>query len=133
MASIAFTNVFLSSPRPDAGILDFDSLQIVPSDFWRRHFLVHDDSFRKLGNYDFYRGVWYFAPIGGDTSFMYVTRDDATKSWLAIPLCASPLPAYTARSPGTAARPFRGFPIYFPEFRLWPRCCACWQCSFSWS
>ena len=133
MVSTAFTNVFLSSPRPDAGILDFDSLQIVPSDFWRRHFLVHDDSFRKLGNYDFYRGVWYFAPIGGDTSFMYVTRDDATKSWLTIPLCASPLPAYTARSPGTAARPFRGFPIYFPEFRLWLRYCACWQRSFSWS
>ncbi len=133
MTSIAFTNVFLSSPRPDAGILDFDSLQVVPSDFWRRHFLVHDDSFRKLGNCDFYRGVWYFAPICGDTSFMYVTRDDATKSWLAIPLCASPLPAYTARSPGTAARPFRGFPIYFPEFRPWLRYCACWQRSFSWS
>ena len=133
MTSIAFTNVFLSSPRPDAGILDFDSLQVVPSDFWRRHFLVHDDSFRKLGNCDFYRGVWYFAPICGDTSFMYVTRDDATKSWLAIPLCASPLPAYTARSPGTAARPFRGFPIYFPEFRLWLRYCACWRRSFSWS
>ena len=42
MASTAFTNVFLSSPRPDAGIPDFDSLQIVPSDFWRRHFLVHN-------------------------------------------------------------------------------------------
>ena len=133
MASTAFTNVFLSSPRPDAGILDFDSLQIVPSDFWRRNFLVHDDSFRKLGNCDCYRGVWYFAPICGDTSFMYVTRDDATKSWLAIPLCASPLPAYTARSPGTAARQFQGFPIYFPEFRPWLRCCACWQRSFSWS
>ena len=85
MTSIAFTNVFLSSPRPDAGILDFDSLQIVPSDFWRRHFLVHDGSFRKLGNCDFYRGVWYFAPIGGDTSFMGFTRDDATKAWLIIP------------------------------------------------
>lgn len=53
MASTAFTNVFLSSPRPDAGIPDFDSLQIVPSDFWRRHFLVHDCNFRKLGSCDF--------------------------------------------------------------------------------
>ena len=133
MASTAFTNVFLSSPRLDAGIPDFDSLQIVPSDFWRRHFLVHDGSFRKLGNCDFHRGVWYFTPIGCGTSFMGFSRDDATKAWLTIPLCASPLPAYTAQSPGTAARPFRGFPIYFPEFRLWPRYCACWQRSFSWS
>ena len=133
MASTAFTNVFLSSPRPDAGILDFDSLQIVPSDFWRRHFLVHDGSFRKLGNCDFHRGVWYFTPISCDTSFMGFTRDDASKAWLTIPLCASPLPAYTARSPGTAARPFRGFPIYFSEIRPWPRCCACWQRSFSWN
>ena len=82
MASIAFTNVFLSSPRPDAGIPDFDSLQIVPSDFWRRHFLVHDGSFRKLGNCDFHRGVWHFTPIGCDTSFMVFSRDDAIKSWL---------------------------------------------------
>ena len=65
--------------------VQYDSLQIVPSDFWRRHFLVHDGSFCKLGNCDFYRGVWYFAPICGDTSFMYVTRDDATKAWLIIP------------------------------------------------
>ena len=85
MASTAFTNVFLSSPRPDAEIPDFDSLQIVPSDFWRRHFLVHDGSFRKLGNCDFYRGIWYFAPIGGDTSFMGFIRDDVTKAWLIIP------------------------------------------------
>ena len=85
MASTAFTNVFLSSPRPDAGIPDFDSLQIVPSDFWRRHFLVHDGSFRELGNCAFYRGVWYFAPIGGDTSFMGFIRDDVTKAWLIIP------------------------------------------------
>ena len=69
----------------------------------------------------------------GVKSFMGFIRDDATKSWLAIPLCASPLPAYTARSPGTAARPFRGFPIYFPEIRPWLRCCACWQRSFSWN
>ena len=67
------------------GFLTFDSLQIVPSDFWRRHFLVHDGSFRKLGNCDFYRGVWYFAPIGGDTSFMGFIRDDVTKAWLIIP------------------------------------------------
>ena len=58
-------------------------LQIVPSDFWRGHFLVHDGSFRK--HCDFYRGVWCFAPICGDTSFMYVTRDDVTKAWLIIP------------------------------------------------
>lgn len=85
MASTAFTNVFLSSPRPDAGILDFDSLQIVPSDFWRRHFLVHDGSFRKLGNCDFHRGVWHFTPIGDDTSIMGFIRDDVTKAWLIIP------------------------------------------------
>ena len=82
MASTAFTNVFLSSPRPDAGILDFDSLRIVPSDFWRRHFLVHDGSFRKLGNCDFHRGVWYFTPIDSDTAFMGFARGDAIKSWL---------------------------------------------------
>lgn len=57
MASTAFTNVFLSSPRPDAGIPDFDSLQIVPSDFWLRHFLVHDGSFRKLDNCVIFTGV----------------------------------------------------------------------------
>ena len=57
MNSSAFSNVFLSSPRPDAGILDFDSLQIVPSDFWRRHFLVHDGSFRELGNCVIFTGV----------------------------------------------------------------------------
>ena len=63
MASTAFTNMFLSSPRPDAGILDFDCLQIVPSDFWRRPFLVHDGSFRKLGNCDFYRGFGTLPPF----------------------------------------------------------------------
>lgn len=43
----------------------------------------NDDGLRVLAPY--YRGVWYFAPICGDTSFMYVTRDDATKAWLIIP------------------------------------------------
>ena len=99
MASTAFTNMFLSSPRPDAGILDFDSLQIVPSDFWRRHFLVHDDSFRKLGNCDFHRGVWYFTPIGFDTSFMGFTRDDVTKAWLTIPFALLPFPHILHESP----------------------------------
>lgn len=82
MVSTAFTNVFLSSPRPDAGIPDFYSLQIVPSDFWRRHFLVHDCNFRKLGSCDFFRGVWYFTPIDSDTSFMGFARDDAIRAWL---------------------------------------------------
>ena len=65
--------------------VQYDSLRIVPSDFWRRHFLVHDGSFRKLGNCDFHRGVWYFTPIGCDTSFMGFIRDDVTKAWLIIP------------------------------------------------
>ena len=90
MASTAFTNVFLSSPRPDAGILDFDSLQIVPSDFWRRHFLVHDGSFRKLGNCDFHRGVWYFTPIGYDTSFIGFIRNNAFQIGTISPLSHCP-------------------------------------------
>lgn len=68
--------------------LQFFHFKKVPLEhcpFWRRHFLVHDGSFRKLGNCDFYRGVWYFAPIGGDTSFMGFIRDDVTKAWLIIP------------------------------------------------
>ena len=85
MNSNAFSNVFLSPSQSRPNLLDFTALRIVPSDFWRRHFLVHDGSFCKLGNCDFYRGVWYFAPIGGDTSFMGFTRDDATKAWLIIP------------------------------------------------
>lgn len=36
----------------------------VPSDFWRRHFLVHDDSFRKLGNCDFHRVSDISRPLG---------------------------------------------------------------------
>ena len=80
MASTAFTNVFLSSPRPDAGIPDFDSLQIVPSDFWRRHFLVHDGSFRKLGNCEFYRAIWYFAPNRAHTSINAIIREHLTKA-----------------------------------------------------
>ena len=85
MNSSAFSNVFLSPSQSRSNLLDFGSLKIVPSDFWRRHFLLHDGSFRKLGNCDFYRGVWYFAPIGGDTSFMGFIRDDVTKAWLIIP------------------------------------------------
>ena len=85
MNSSAFSNVVLSPSQSRSNSLDFDSLKIVPSDFWRRHFLVHDGSFRKLGNCDFYRGIWYFAPIGGDTSFMGFIRDDVTKAWLIIP------------------------------------------------
>lgn len=53
---------------------------------------------------------------------IYIHLDDAEGSY-----------NYTARSPGTAARPFRGFPISFSEIRPWPRCCACWQRSFSWN
>ena len=82
MNSNAFSNVFLSPSQSRSNLLDFGSLKIVPSDFWRRHFLVHDGSFRKLGNCDFHRGVWYFTPIGFDTSFMGFSRDDAIKSWL---------------------------------------------------
>lgn len=136
MNSNAFSNVFLSPPSQGQICWISPPLESSPLTSGADIFLcmlVHDGSFRKLGNCDFYRGVWYFAPIGGDTSFMGFTRDDASKAWLIIPLCASPLPAYTARSPGTAAQPFRGFPIYFPEIRPWPRCCACWQRSFSWN
>ena len=84
MNSSAFSNVFLSPSQSRSNSLDFAALKIVPSDFWRRHFLVHDDSFRKLGNCDFHRGVWYFTPIGCDTSFMGFTRDDAIRAWLSF-------------------------------------------------
>lgn len=82
MNSSAFSNVFLSPSQSRSNSLDFGSLKIVPSDFWRRHFLVHDCNFRKLGSCDFFRGVWYFTPIDSDTSFMGFARDDAIRAWL---------------------------------------------------
>ena len=82
MNSSAFSNVFLSPSQSRSNLLDFNALNIVPSDLWRRHFLVHDCNFRKLGSCDFFRGVWYFTPIDSDTSFMGFARDDAIRAWL---------------------------------------------------
>ena len=90
MKSSAFSNVFLFPSQSRSNSLDFAALKIVPSDFWRRHFLVHDDSFRKLGNCDFYRGVWYFTPIGCDTSFIGFIRNYAFQIWTIFPLSHCP-------------------------------------------
>ena len=57
MNSSAFSNVSLSPSQSRSNSLDFGSLKIVPSDFWCRHFLVHDGSFRKLVNCVIFTGV----------------------------------------------------------------------------
>ena len=94
MNSSAFSNVFLSPSQSRSNSLDFGSLKIVPSDFWRRHFLVHDGSFRKLGNCDFHRGIWYFTPIGCDTSFIGFIRNNAFQIGTIFPLSHCP-PSHT--------------------------------------
>lgn len=60
-----------------------ESLSIVPTDFWHRHYLVYDANFHKLGNCDFIRGLWFFNSVADEDSFMGFSRDDAIRSWLA--------------------------------------------------
>lgn len=67
-----------STPRP----YGFSALSIVPVDFWRRHFLVYDLNFHKVGSCDLWHGVWHFTPVNSTESFMGFTRDDAIRSWL---------------------------------------------------
>lgn len=74
--------LFGASPSGTNCLLTFNNLSISAIDFWRRHFLVYDLNFHKLGTCDLKRGVWYFSPVDSPENYMGFTRDDAIKAWL---------------------------------------------------
>ena len=57
-------------------------LKIVCIDFWRRHFLVYDSDFHKIGTADLYKGIWTFTHSGTGKSFFGYSRNDAIYSYL---------------------------------------------------
>ena len=57
-------------------------LKIVCIDFWRRHFLVYDCDFYKVGTADLAKGIWTFTEsYSGETFFGY-SRNDAINCFL---------------------------------------------------
>lgn len=54
---------------------------LAPLDLLRRHFLVYDANFHKVGTCDRNKGVWLFRPNNSLDSFMGFSRDDAVRSW----------------------------------------------------
>ena len=65
--------------KPDFQLND---INLVCTDFFRRHFLVYDPDFVKLGSVDLRRGVWTFTHVPSLDTFHGYSRDDAVNSWL---------------------------------------------------
>lgn len=62
--------------------LELKPVNLVCTDFFRRHFLVYDQDFAKLGTVDLRRGVWTFTHAQTSESFFGYSRDDAVNGWL---------------------------------------------------
>ena len=80
-------------------MLEYYGYQMVPTDFFRRHYLVYDAAFIKIGSLDCSRGVWSFTLANtGETWFGY-SRDHAFRAFLLDPGQVMPPPI-------SAPRPF---------------------------
>lgn len=62
--------------------MDAHNLKIVATDLFRRHFLVYDAAFKKIGSVDLRRGVWTFTHAQTSESWFGYSRDDAINGWL---------------------------------------------------
>ena len=72
---------------------------IVATDFFRRHYLVYDAAYTKVGSLDLRKGVWTFTLANtGETWFGY-SRDHAFRAFLLDPGQVMPPPI-------SAPRPF---------------------------
>lgn len=59
-----------------------NGFKIVCIDFWRRHFLVYDPLFRKIGTADLRKGIWTFTFSATGENFFGYSRDDAINDFL---------------------------------------------------
>ena len=64
--------------KPD---LDLKPVNLVCTDLFRRHFLVYDVNFQKLGSIDRRKGIWTFTHAPSGESFMGYNRNDALACW----------------------------------------------------
>ena len=63
--------------KPD---LQLKPVNVVCTDLFRRHFLVYDVNFKKLGTIDLRKGLWIFTHASGETYLGY-SKNDAVASW----------------------------------------------------
>lgn len=64
---------------------EYYGYKIVPTDFFRRHYLVYDAAFIKIGSLDCSRGVWTFTLAGTSETWFGYSRDNALRSWILDP------------------------------------------------
>lgn len=65
--------------------MDAHNFKIVATDLFRRHFLVYDAAFKKIGSLDCCRGVWTFTHAQTSGTWFGYSRDDALNSYLRFP------------------------------------------------
>lgn len=80
-------------------MLEYKGYQMVATDFFRRHFLVYDAAYIKIGSMDYKCGIWYFTLTSSGETWFGLTRDECIRSWLRSYDELSPLPC-------SAPRPF---------------------------
>ena len=60
-------------------------LRLVATDLLRRHFLVYDAAYKKIGSLDCCRGVWTFTLVATNETWFGYSRNDALNSYLRFP------------------------------------------------
>lgn len=65
--------------------MDAHNLKIVATDLFRRHFLVYDESFKKIGSLDCCKGVWTFTLAETMETWFGLSRHEALRSFLVDP------------------------------------------------
>ena len=66
-------------------MMEYFGYRMVPTDFFRRHFLVYDAAFIKIGSLDCSRGVWTFTLAETSETWFGYSRDNALRSWILDP------------------------------------------------
>lgn len=64
--------------KPD---LRLKPVNLVCTDLFRRHFLVYDVNFQKLGSVDRRKGLWIFTHAQSNETYLGYNKKDAVASW----------------------------------------------------
>jgi len=78
--------------------MEYYGYQMVPVDFFRRHFLVYDAAYTKIGSLDCKRGVWTFTLAETSETWFGYSRDNALRNWILDPDREWSVPFYAPRA-----------------------------------